>query len=73
MFLKFFGSSTVSDALKNFQPIRNNKKINESTSAATDRYKQLTNPSYAEQVFSNKLRTQDAQKNISNSRINEKI
>ena len=57
MFFKLFRKTkTVSEALKGFRPIENNKKINEHTSAASERYKQLTNLEYAEKVFLNKMK-----------------
>ncbi len=46
----FFRKKTVAEALKNFRLIENNKRISEFTSASA-RYKQLTNPDYAEKVF----------------------
>ncbi|MDI2587702.1 hypothetical protein OR571_11395 [Psychrobacillus sp. NEAU-3TGS] len=51
----FFRKKTVAEALKNFRPIENNKRISESTSASAERYKQLTNPEYAEKVFLKKM------------------
>jgi hypothetical protein len=63
-FIKLFHrTKTVSNALKGFQPIYNNKRINESSSAAAERYKELTNPEYAEKKFINKM------VNIKHSRI----
>ncbi|MEZ0482162.1 hypothetical protein [Planococcus sp. SSTMD024] len=50
-FLISFKTKNVSNTLDNFQSIKNNKRINESSSAASKRYKQITNKEYAEKIF----------------------